>query len=111
MEKNNKLDVFEKHVRANCNIEFDKYSGDEKIVSSMSVLLIAFDEYLEDDGLEIKNCPFCESESSVTSREFGDADILYFRVRCGGENGHTLDSWHDTPEEASFEWNQRIKTA
>ena len=61
---------------------------------------------MEKNKIIIKNCPFCGESAKIESATFGDSIIKYYRVDC--ENGHSLDWWGDTPEEAIYLWNQRI---
>jgi len=56
---------------------------------------------------EIKKCPFCGSDSVIDLTTFGDSTFKFYRVRCIGEDGHALDNWQDTPEEAIKFWNKR----
>jgi uncharacterized iron-regulated protein len=46
MKKNEHFKEFEKQIYENCNIEYNKHDGSEVINTSMSALMIAFDEYL-----------------------------------------------------------------
>ena len=52
-------------------------------------------------------CPFCGSECDFETTTFGDSMIDYFRVNCK-ENGHSLDWWVTSKEEAVSVWNCRI---
>lgn len=55
----------------------------------------------------IKNCPFCGSLASIESTTFGDSRIINYRIRCI-KNGHALDWWEDTIEDAIQVWNARV---
>ena len=43
-----KTQLFEKKIHENCNIEYSRTTGEEMVNSSMSAVLIAFEEYLNE---------------------------------------------------------------
>jgi sarcosine oxidase delta subunit len=55
--------------------------------------------------MRILTCPFCGEAGNLEDTMFGDSMVEYYRVGC--KNGHTLDWWADTVEEAIDVWNTR----
>ena len=55
----------------------------------------------------LKKCPFCGSSAKIVPNTFGDGGSAYYRVEC--EEGHSLDQWDETSQEAGDAWNKRVK--
>jgi len=44
-KQESEMKTIEECIRENCNVEFDKYTGEEMVVSSLAAVSIAMEEY------------------------------------------------------------------
>ena len=67
----------EEYIRENCNIEYNKSTGEEMVNSTLAAVMIAFDEYAKD---------LKESLKDFDDFGFGDAhgDVPNTPISCGG---------------------------
>jgi hypothetical protein len=55
--------------------------------------------------MKIQPCPFCGADTGIEAAGFGDSQEIFFRVKCTGYDGHSLDCWDSTKEDAIRSWN------